>query len=169
VYGVTEKQLDFFRADAVRPSSSRAAIAARLGRIVRRADGRQLERREGITMSKTTGDLELHGFDTGHADGFGQRLREAREAIGLTIEQCGYCVDPIEPAAGAARWRGLEKIKTVEGARYMPDAYEAVIVEALVGVPITTLLFGPATMGRARRWVLDKLRDYPRPAKRRSA
>src|SRR5258708_2237403 len=106
-------------------------------------------------------DLKLNGFDAGKAEGLlGQRVREARKAVGLTVEQCGYCIDPVDAKSGAGWWRGLESRGGV------PDAYEALIVEAVLGVPAMALIFGTATMARARRWALDKLRGYPRPAKR---
>jgi transcriptional regulator with XRE-family HTH domain len=103
-------------------------------------------------------DAESHGVVRPMSlAGHGERFRKAREARGLTIEQCAYAIDPFNANFWYAHWHFLENNGDPSGGAFM-DVWPT--VEALLGVSITHLLYGGSDLAQARDWVKTRLNDF---------
>jgi transcriptional regulator with XRE-family HTH domain len=87
-------------------------------------------------------------------DGIGERIRKARDARGLSIEQCAYAFDPTH----ANHWYG--EWSTWESGGDQPPEDVWPTIEALLGVSATLLIFGGSEIALAKTWVSDRLEMF---------
>ncbi|HEY2414149.1 MAG TPA: helix-turn-helix transcriptional regulator [Pirellulaceae bacterium] len=93
----------------------------------------------------------------GDDDGFSERLCAARESRGLSIEQCAHAIDPDNQSYWYSVWYHMENGGTCGDTQWM-DIWPT--IEALVGVPTTTLLYGGSELAIAKDWVKTRLEDF---------
>lgn len=105
--------------------------------------------------SEEGSDYELYDYHfEASIDGFSDRLRKAREAKGLTIEQCAHAFEPGCQNYWYGEWHGWENRIDVPSYYYWPT------IEALLGASAVSLLFGGSEVATARSWVQERLADY---------
>jgi transcriptional regulator with XRE-family HTH domain len=87
-------------------------------------------------------------------DGLGERLRKAREARGLSIEQCATALDPTRRNYFWREWsdweQGLDE----------PLQSQWPFIEALLGIPATQLIYGGSELAKAKQWIKQSLEDF---------
>jgi transcriptional regulator with XRE-family HTH domain len=102
-----------------------------------------------------------HVFRGGRQDngynGYGDRIRDAREARGLTIEQCAHAIDERNANFWYAHWDWLEQGGEFDGPLFM-QLWPT--VEALLSVPITMLLYGGSELALAKRQAHQRLQTF---------
>jgi transcriptional regulator with XRE-family HTH domain len=101
-------------------------------------------------------DLEIDNregcFDFDSGD-FPERLKAAREARGLSREAFAYCFNPQNPN------HALSDLESWEANNY-PDHTDYALIEAILGVPISTIMWGNSQMAQAREFARECLAEF---------
>jgi transcriptional regulator with XRE-family HTH domain len=100
-----------------------------------------------------TFENEMDGRFCPDSDAIGDRITAARKAKGLSREAFACCLDCVNPN------HGLATLELIEGGNF-PEWDDVPTIEAVLGVPISTLIFGGSELAQVREGVRDCLAEF---------